>query len=379
MSKDIRPALRLDSLETQRILDQLDAAQENNESNKGANLRRSPRFSYRVQSLLIALKADNQIIKQAVPCRNLSREGLGFLLGRYVYPGTPVSARLVSEFNYATTASGRVVRCRYVPGTAGVYEVGLAFDRPIDIAMFHRQASAINVLLVDSDIRQAKLVERILNDSGARFNWVTERQSALEAANGEPFDLILVNMEADGLDTCQLIADLRKTGYLRSIITLTGLNEAEQQSHCTQRKCQACTPIELRRDNVNAVLRDHQCEPLVSSLAHDSEIAPLINEFVDGLPDWVREIEEAFRSEKINVAQSQLRRVKLFAEGCGFELLADAAHTLIALCDNNDDLASRAAALATFVRYCLAARPATTTAPTPDKPDKPNYDSNRLV
>jgi hypothetical protein len=68
--------------------------------------------------------------------RNLSREGLGVLASRFVYPRTPCRVTLLDRQAQPQTVSGEVVRCRYVVGSGSLYDVGISLHRSLDVATF---------------------------------------------------------------------------------------------------------------------------------------------------------------------------------------------------------------------------------------------------
>jgi hypothetical protein len=66
-----------------------------------------------------------------VRSRNLSRTGLGFLHGGFLYNGTYCVVMLITAESNITPVPGRITRCRHVYGK--VHEVGVRFDKAIDM------------------------------------------------------------------------------------------------------------------------------------------------------------------------------------------------------------------------------------------------------
>jgi len=62
--------------------------------------------------------------------RNISRSGMAFLHGGYLHDGTRVVCKLKIS-GKQLCLDGKVVRCRFV--SANIHEVGVAFDRRIDV------------------------------------------------------------------------------------------------------------------------------------------------------------------------------------------------------------------------------------------------------
>ncbi|MFO0839546.1 MAG: PilZ domain-containing protein [Phycisphaerae bacterium] len=353
------PTLRIDQAAVARILEQLDKLAGSSPLRTG---RRSQRYDYRV-SAVVSFPQIEGASREAVPCRNISRDGIGFLLGRFVYPGTTCQIHLVSEYNHGHSVEGVVRRCRYLSGTAGVHEVGVQFAKPIDIAMFHRGAASLRVLLVDSDATQRALFEKTLAANNAEVVLVSSAEQAVNKALRSPFDLVLMNMDDANLKSCDVVKLLREKGYVRPISAITARGEEDLEAQCNARKCQHCRPVMLDRKALPALITQLKNEPITSSLAGNAEVAPMINEFVFGLQRWVGDLETAFGAKEFEKLTGQLRRMAVFAEGCGFDIIADATENLAKAIAQRDEPAKAQEQLNALVRFCLAARPASAVDP----------------
>lgn len=350
--------LRVTEVALQRIVAQLDAEAK---SSPETNARKSQRYSYQAKSVQITFPDGDVLATEAVPCRNLSRDGIGFLMGRFLYPGTACSVRLVSEFNYVTMANGRVVRCRYISGTVGVHEVGVSFNAPIDIAMFHRGAISLRVLLVDDNAAQERLLRRILKPFTSEFVSLPDPDLALETALFKPFELVLVTMDGQSFKGCEFVEQLRARGYVRPITTLTTLLSEELDTHCQQAGCTCCSPVPLTQAGLRHLIDTMRSEPIVSSLAHDPEMATTINEFVGGLQEQVTLLERAWLKGEHTQIVTMARQLRVFSENCGFELIGEVAKELIESLKRESDPNECRPLMSRLVRYCLAARPASLT------------------
>ena len=348
--------LRIDEGTISQILDRLDVEAGDSSS---TNLRKSQRYPYRVRSVLACFPQGETVQSYTVACRNLSRDGIAFLIGQFFYSGTPCGVRLVSEYNRAIVATGRVVRCRYVPGTAGVHEVGVAFERPIDIEMFHRAAASVSILLLDDDLMQQHLLKQMLRKFSTEVTAVSNPDKAAETALATPFDLVLVNMETKSFDACDFIAQLRQAGYVRPVSALTTLSQTEldELSKC-RGSCMACVPVALAPDSMASVVNTLQHEPVISSLAHDPEMAEIINQFVANMQAWTQQLQKASGADDKQEIIALARRLKMFAEGCGFEIIAEAAGAFEDACDTKASHRDCRDRLNTLIQLCLAARPA---------------------
>jgi hypothetical protein len=78
--------------------------------------------------------------------RNISREGMSFLHGGFVYPKSICTLSLMDLSGQTVQVPGRVIRCQHVRGH--VHEIGVHFEQPIPLAQFV-------ILPSDADINHA--------------------------------------------------------------------------------------------------------------------------------------------------------------------------------------------------------------------------------
>ncbi len=66
--------------------------------------------------------------------RDMSPHGIAFLHGKFAYPETRFTIRLITLDDEAVLVAGRVRRCFHVQGR--IHEVGARFDQPIELSDF---------------------------------------------------------------------------------------------------------------------------------------------------------------------------------------------------------------------------------------------------
>ena len=145
---------------------------------------------------------------------------------------------------------------------------------------------------------------------------------------------------------------------MRSIVTLTARSMAEIQGLCCDRGCASCTPAELDRDAITHVVRELKGEPVISSLAHDPEMTEAIDSFVFEARRIVEGLEQAQHAQDRNQVLALIRRLKMFADGCGFEIISDAAAIVEEAYSSADARYDSYSRMSRLVRLCQAARPA---------------------
>lgn len=359
MNNSPRTSLRLDEKAVEAILRRLERE---SAASSTMSARRSQRYEFHGRVVVELVQSEESIV-EAVYCRNLSRDGMSFLVGRFVYENTPCRVRLVSEYNHSHVVEGHVARCRYIPGTPSVHEIGVQFSAPIDVALFSRNASSVRVLVVDNDDFQKNLLRDILGKNGAEALFAESAAQAVDLALSNPFDLVVVSFDSPELNGCSIVRALREKGYVRPISSFSSLLDAQIREKCAADKCESCQPIELSRPKLVDLVNSIKSEPVLSTMANDREAATLINQFVFSIQDRITELEKAFLTKDLIKSVALLRRLTMFSQGCGFDTIADSATELGKLMTTQEAFDQNRDRLNRLVRLCLAARPASQSDP----------------
>ena len=109
-----------------------------------------------------------------------------------------------------------------------------------------------DILLADDGKDNQKLISYRLRESGAFVHVVENGKQALDAATeawekGEPYDLILMDMQMPEMDGYTATANLREAGYKGPIVALTAHTMATDRDKCIAAGCDdyAAKPIDL--------------------------------------------------------------------------------------------------------------------------------------
>jgi len=96
------------------------------------------RIAYRIKAVPIRVQYPNGSNADfLVRPRDISSQGLGFLHGTFLYPGTVCTIVLRTLNGQAIPIDGKVVRCDCIQGR--VHEIGVQFNQLIDISEFVSQ------------------------------------------------------------------------------------------------------------------------------------------------------------------------------------------------------------------------------------------------
>lgn len=349
--------LRVDNDTVKRHLDRLD---ERAGRPRGIDLRVSERYRYRIgQTTLTLAQGDDQVVSQAAAPRNLSREGIGLLTGRFVYPGTPCRVGLRSLYGQDDASRGRVVRCRYLVGSPSLHEVGIRFNRPIDVELFAADAMLVRILLVDESPAMQRLLAGFLEGMNAELTFTTTALDAASAALTQEFDLILLDLESPDTDAFTVTRELRRAGYLGPMVGLAVQTGRTLRARCEEAGCTGYLAKPITRDALRTLVGSLRDEPVLSTLARDVTMAPLIDQFVRGLRGRARKLAIAVEQGNREQVRDVALRLRGDAGSYGFDAISEEAEHVQALAALDVPLPRLRSAVYELIHLCLAARPAT--------------------
>ncbi len=110
---------------------------------------------------------------------------------------------------------------------------------------------SLRILVAEDGLDNQRLIKYILEKAGADVTLVENGQLAYDAAmssqqEGQPFDVVLMDMQMPVLDGYGAAAQLRRDGYLGPIIALTAHAMAHEREKCLKHGCNdyATKPID---------------------------------------------------------------------------------------------------------------------------------------
>lgn len=322
------------------------------------SVRCSERFEYRPEHLTVELTQPGEAaIAYAVAGRNVSREGLAFLIGKLVYPGTRCRATLVSPYGGEAEVTGRVARCRYLVGSGSLYEVGIVFDRPVDVTIFAPHARQTRILLVDDQPATHELFTGFLHGLHAELTRAELPDEALAALVTGGVDLILIDLENSRYDGFGLTRQIRSAGFVGPVVGLAVSRGDELRDRCASAGCTGYLAKPVTRDELRGLLTTLSDRPLVSTLAHDPALAPLIDRFVASLKSRIAGLTLACETGDRRTIERIVRGLRAEAGSYGFEEITEEAtyvHDRLIVDAPDGHLAH---ILRRLTHLCLAARP----------------------
>lgn len=227
-------SLRLCAEQKKQILDNLDrlAAAGGIEAQK----RDQTRFEYRAGDISVKIFVTHFDVRNFVVCaRNLSRGGLAFLHGTFLYEGTRCEACLMRLSGEAMLVTGRVVRCRHVTGR--VHEIGMEFFEKIDLEALCKptveenptlggqvsdEAPIIrgNVLCIHGKKEERQGIESRLRHAGASVSAVAHLGAGIDCLKRGRYQVVICDSSLDEALPWQAINGIRSAGFRSGLLLL---------------------------------------------------------------------------------------------------------------------------------------------------------------
>ncbi len=213
------------------------------------------------------------------------------------------------------------------------------------------------ILLAEDGPDNQRLISFLLKKAGADVTVAENGRIAVDQAlaatsTGEPFDLILMDMQMPEQDGYGATAELRARGLSTPIVALTAHAMDSDRQKCFEVGCDgfATKPIDRERLLATAAeyLQKASAQPqtpvgsedrppsppkgepaaLVSEFADDADLADLIQAFVEDLPAQASAIQQAMTEADLEVLRLLAHQLKGSGGTYGFPSITEAAIAL---------------------------------------------------
>lgn len=343
--------IHLDDDEVAVLLDKLDEESESSPTKRNETL-----YSYRMKALVVHMQQPGSTITvpYLVPTRNISADSLSFLHGGFVHIGTRCSVQLITTYGTWDNVPSKVVRCGYVDGN--IHEVTVQFDRVIDPSVHCSDAVHSRVLLIDDDSSTVQLATFHLEKLNAVVDHAENGEIGVELALKESYDIILMDMDMPVMDGFTAIKTLREKGYRGKIVAATALTQEGDEQRCLDAGCDKYISKPYTRDDLNALIQSLHEEPLFSSHIDDPTMSEMIDGFVNELPGFVRELEEALSKQDNKNMERIARLMKGKGTAFGFEIITETAMKLENATVANESFDEIGNIASSLIALCMQAR-----------------------
>ncbi|HEV7733960.1 MAG TPA: ATP-binding protein [Candidatus Binatia bacterium] len=247
----------------------------------------------------------------------------------------------------STPGQGSTFSVDVDPGAlAGVPRIVPVRATAVAIAPAPRPAVRLDgrLLLAEDAPDNQRLITFHLRRAGADVAVAENGRVAVDMAlAGEPYDLILMDMQMPELDGYDATAELRRAGYRGPIIALTAHAMDGDREKCLHAGCDDFATKPIDRDALLALVRRHLDErrgekpmgqtaetstSLLTKMHDDPELAELVQMFVEGLPERAHAIERTLDAGDLDRVAALAHQLKGTAGGYGFPSITEAAARL---------------------------------------------------
>jgi PAS domain S-box-containing protein len=279
--------------------------------------------------------------------RKFGGTGLGLTIGKRL-------ANMLGGDITVTSTPGVWSRFMLTVQTGSLVDVKLLEDAAESVSSHasHRQeAPAVRlngrVLLAEDGIHNQRVISYYLTTAGAQVITADNGKAACEMAmaaleQGNPFDLILMDMQMPQLDGYSAASTLRSKGYTSPIVALTAHAMAHDRAKCLQSGCSdyLTKPIDraLLLGTVARYLKPAAPPESIGSVDHglaedEAVIQRFVGGFVADLPGQVNEILAAKAAGDLKQLRSLCHQLKGAAGMFGFADVTDTAERVEAQLD----------------------------------------------
>ncbi len=184
------------------------------------------------------------------------------------------------------------------------------------------------VLVAEDSHAQQRFLAFWLEKAGATVTLVEDGGEAVEHADREPFDAILLDMQMPKVDGYEAAAQLRRQGYRGPLVALTAANREGDEQRCIQAGCDCYLGKPIEPAALLDLLSRLLAVVAPPVLAEDKSFQKLVQVYVGGLSEQVRQLRAALAAEDRTDLAKLAHKMRGGAATYGFAALAETAGLL---------------------------------------------------
>jgi DNA-binding response OmpR family regulator len=352
--------IRLDDREKRKLIEAIKKPKTNL---KGP--QRGVRVEYNSTCVTVSvLNPGGNIVNYSVIPRNLSRHGIAFLHGRFIYPDSRCDIVLQTLDDESMTMEGTIVRCDHLAGT--IHEVAASFNSPIDLTLFANMTPAElvghteeyeddvssglieqgqvelgTVLLVEGYKLDRRLYYAYLERANFLCREASNAQEALNVVESYEVDAVVIDVCHEPEYGLDLIGQLLKSSFKGSILAIS----ADDYDSTRESVLAAGAEVFLAKpfdgeafmQEINQLVGNGAAsgsdEPIISSLGRDELMRPLLRDFICESREIAKVLRTAERASDSDQLRVICRQLKGTGGGYGFAEVTQSACDVIEALD----------------------------------------------
>ena len=323
--------------------------------------KRNIRVDFQRNDVIAVITQPNgMVVKHKVVTRNLSRWGIAFVHGQFVYPESGIEMIIPTLDRKAYVIKGSVVRCRHVQGL--VHEVAVKFVETIELELFvvlsaeqrerHKLESGDEVgaeaddvagmaqmraVVVDEMRSDRKLFALYLSDLDIETIEAVGAAQALNQLMRDPVDLIIVDSNLGEQTGAALIKRIRDEKIRSMIIAVSADDSPQGRQEMLDAGADEFLYKPFERGQLFAMAGAllgvdeavQETDPIFSSKASDDGMRPIIEDFVSDLGTYIGKLHQAVTAHDYGSISGLCHKLKGGGGGYGFDAVTDVARRAV--------------------------------------------------
>ncbi len=353
--------IRLDDREKRKLVEEMKKPRPQQD---GA--LRGVRVAYNSACVTVSItNPGGNVVNYSVIPRNISRRGIAFLHGRFIYPDSRCNIVLQTLDDESMTMDGTIVRCDHLAGT--IHEVAAAFNSPIDLTLFANMTPAEleghveeyendvssgqiergpvelgTVLLVDGYKLDRRLYGAFLDRTGYLCREAGNTQEALGVVKSYEIDAAVIDVCREPEYGMKLIGQLLESSFEGPIMAISAddCDLTRESALAAGAQVFLAKPVdgEVFIEQVhqlvgNEVAGEGVDDPIVSTLSQDESMRPLLRDFVNDAREIASTLRSAVRVSDLDHMRLVCRQLKGTGGGYGFAEVSESACEVIEALD----------------------------------------------
>jgi CheY-like chemotaxis protein len=349
------------------LLDKLDAVDDSSMRNR----RNSQRIVYRKLDVPIRVfHPGGSTSSKAVPTRNLSAMGVGFLYTSFLHNGTVVEVTLKRRLGGEDTVRGKVVFCGHIAGV--FHQIGVKFDTKIFPKLYldpgtydeidaeggASDATKLegNVLYIDDQEMDRILLKHQLKTTKVLLTAVGTAKEGVAALAKSKFDLVLCDLNLEVGTGEDAIKEIRTGGYTGPICLVTAETTPTRLKAASDAGASGVLAKPYEQQRLLAILSSFlgggsTGEAIVSTV-NSADMSELIERYVTSVKSLGNELAQHSSDDHLDKVRQHCNALKGTGTGYGFSVLSDAAKEAVKSLDATMSVVESSVQLQRLIDIC---------------------------